>query len=1268
MPQISQSSVQTLILPKIHSPQDLDYVSDAISSSRGDFSQRPILQIVPSIESARGIWNLGSIAGWKSNHNPQVGGELSAILFAAEDYCADTSIIRTSSRRELLFTRSQIAIAAKAFGLDSIDMVCVQYQDLETLQDECIDGRQLGFTGKQAIHPAQVEVINSTFVPSQAEIVRAARILREMQRAHEAEIGAIGLDGQMIDAPMIKQAQQIINLANAAGLEVPSLVLERYVSDNSLRLFGISDRSMIDYVIASASSSKSPESLFAALNASGLPDTPDAHDFISGLFSRVPRKHKHRSTSDIARKQAEKDAKALRSQRFGLLLEDEGGRDDVVVMTKEQAKGKSKEKEKEKDKDKDKDKRDKHIRKREYDGKEWESDEEEQARKRWKGDEAEALGSLPRDDDDMGMEMHEDEDVRRERERLEDLKDRDAFAERMKDRDRERTKKIVEDRSSKASGAAAEAAQRRQLADDINARSVALPSLRLHSRQEYLTKRELQQIELLRKEIADDEALFSGMKISKRERRDLEQKKEVLKLVEARLKINDKYEGYQLPEDYITEQGKIDKKKKENALYKRYEDAKPKDDQFVTDVDQWEASQTQHSTFKMGAMDKKEIIEEYEYVFDESQTIQFVMESSLPGTTMTPAEKLLQAQIDEAEKRAKTIEETRRSLPIYTYKEQLIAAIKDHQVLIVVAETGSGKTTQLPQYLHEAGYTANGQKVGCTQPRRVAAMSVAARVAEEMGTKVGYEVGYSIRFEDCTSDKTDIARFRPELRLLISSATMDAEKFSEYFDNAPTFYVPGRQFPVDIHYTPQPEANYLHAAITTVFQIHTTQPKGDILVFLTGQEEIEACHENLQETARALGNKIKELVICPIYANLPSEMQAKIFEPTPEGARKVVLATNIAETSITIDGVVFVIDPGFVKQNSYNPRTGMSSLVVVPCSRASANQRAGRAGRVGPGKAFRLYTKWAFGNELEANTIPEIQRTNLAMVVLLLKSLGINDLIGFEFLDPPPGETLMRALELLYALGALNDRGELTKLGRRMAEFPVDPMLSKAIISSEKYSCTDEVLTIISMLSESGSLFYRPKDKKLHADQARQNFVRPGGDHFTLLNVWEQWAETNYSQQFCYEQFLQFKSLSRARDIRDQLAGLCERVEVVIQSNPNSNDITPVQKAITSGYFYNTAQLQKSGDSYRTLKTNHTVYIHPSSSLFQHQPPVKTLLYYELVMTTKSYMRQVMEIKPAWLLEVAPHYFKPADLEQLAQGDKKMPKGVGASSSAPTPS
>ncbi|GJE91798.1 pre-mRNA-splicing factor ATP-dependent RNA helicase-like protein [Phanerochaete sordida] len=1069
--------------------------------------------------------------------------------------------------------------------------------------------------------------------------------------------------------------------------------LERYISDNSLRLFGLADRSIINYVLASASSAKSPDALFSSLHASGLPDTPDAHQFINEVWQRAPRKGKKK---DSARKQAEQEAKALRSQKFDYLLDDDAGQSEQVELSGKSA-------------SKSRDKKERHTRKRESDAREWESDEEEQARKRRRPDEDyERRKEEDRDEDEDMRDLpeEEDEETRRERERLLDLEERDAFAERVKQRDMEKTKRVVEDRSSKTSGAAAEAAERRRLADDSYARERAMPSLRERSRQEYLGKRELQQLELLRREIADDEALFHGMKMTKREQRELEKKKELLRLAEERLKIDDKYEGYQLPEDYFTEQGKIDKKKKENLLYRRYEEAKPKDDQFSTDVDQWEAAQTKHSTFKTGALDKRELVDQYEYVFDESQTIKFVMDATLSGEgTMSAKDKLLQQQIEEAENRAKNIDDTRKSLPIYTYREQLLEAIKEHQVLIVVAETGSGKTTQLPQYLHEAGYTAGGLKVGCTQPRRVAAMSVAARVAEEMGTKVGYEVGYSIRFEDCTSDKTvlkymtdgmllrefltepdlagysaliideahertlstdilfalvkDIARFRPELRLLISSATMDAEKFSEYFDGAPIFYVPGRRYPVDIHYTPQPEANYLHAAITTVFQIHTTQPKGDILVFFTGQDEIEAAQENLQETARALGNKIPELIVCPIYANLPSDMQAKIFEPTPEGARKVVLATNIAETSITIDGVVFVIDPGFVKQNSYNPRTGMSSLVVVPCSRASANQRAGRAGRVGPGKAFRLYTKWAYANELEENTVPEIQRTNLGMVVLLLKSLGINDLIGFEFMDPPPGETLMRALELLYALGALNDRGELTKLGRRMAEFPVDPMLSKAIIASENYSCTDEVLTIISMLQESSSLFYRPKDKKLHADQARQNFVRAGGDHFTLLNVWEQWAETNYSQQFCYEQFLQFKSLTRARDIRDQLAGLCERVEIVVESNPNTNDITPVQKAITAGYFYNTAALQRSGDSYRTMKTNQTVYIHPSSSLFQQTPPPKAVLYYELVQTSKSYLRQIMEIKPQWLLEVAPHYFKPADLEQLAKGDRKMPKALG---------
>ena len=705
-------------------------------------------------------------------------------------------------------------------------------------------------------------------------------------------------------------------------------------------------------------------------------------------------------------------------------------------------------------------------------------------------------------------------------------------------------------------------------------RDAALPSLRDRSRQEYLAKRSQQQVELLRREIQDEETFFQGVKMTRREERELAQKRELLRLAEERAALDERDEGYMLPDDYLTEQGKMDRKRKHAALYdRRYDDARTEREArraHQTETDQFEREQIERSMSlvdvapQRGAKADAELADAYDFVIDESQTIQFVLDKQREGATIEPVlserDQALQKQIEEAETRAAKIEASRKTLPVYAMRDDLLQAIEAHQVLVVVGETGSGKTTQLPQFLVDAGYTRDGRMIACTQPRRVAAMSVAARVAEEMGVRLGREVGYSIRFEDCTSDHTivkymtdgmllrefltnpdlgtysviiideahertlgtdilfglvkDIVRYRKDLKLLISSATLDADKFSEFFDDAPTYNVPGRRFPVDIHYTPQPEANYLHAAITTVFQIHTTQPKGDILVFLTGQDEIDVAMENLQQTCRALGGKIPELIVCPIYANLPSDMQAKIFEPTPPGARKVVLATNIAETSITIDGITFVIDPGFVKQNSYNPRTGMSALSVVPCSRASVNQRAGRAGRVGPGKCFRLFTKWAYQNELEENTVPEIQRTNLANMVLLLKSVGINDLLNFDFLDPPPTDMLIRSLELLYALGALNDRGELTKLGRRMAEFPVDPMMSKAILASEEYHCTEEVLSIVSMLAESASLFFRPKDKKLHADRARQTFFRPGGDHFTLLNVWDQWVESSYSYRY----------------------------------------------------------------------------------------------------------------------------------------------------------
>ena len=897
-----------------------------------------------------------------------------------------------------------------------------------------------------------------------------------------------------------------------------------------------------------------------------------------------------------------------------------------------------------------------------------------------------------------------DEETRREREMERDQLEKDEFARRLNLRDSEKTKKLVEDRSSTKEGK--EMARRRALAEDAAARQAAMPDLRERSRQEYLKKREAERLALLRKQVSEETAeLRSNPDLTRREKDEFAKNREVLRIAEERLRIDDHRDGYTMPEDYITEKGKIDRKKKEEALYKRYVDKDEHgQERFVTEQEEWEREQTAKAKAQIS---RSERVDEgnYDYVFDDAQKINFVMDARLHSDAkpLTKEQRALQEQLKAAEAKASSIEDTRKSLPIYTFRDDLLKAIGEYQVLIIVGETGSGKTTQIPQYLHEAGYTKDGLKVGCTQPRRVAAMSVAARVAEEMGVKVGNEVGYSIRFEDATSDKTilkymtdgmllrefltepdlgaysalmideahertlhtdilfglvkDIARFRPELKLLISSATMDAQKFAKYFDDAPIFNIPGRRYPVDIHYTPQPEANYLAAAVTTIFQIHITQPRGDMLVFLTGQEEIEAAELNLQETARKLGSKVPEMIICPIYANLPSELQSKIFEPTPPKARKVVLATNIAETSLTIDGIVYVIDPGFVKENVYNAKTGMESLVVTPCSRASANQRSGRAGRVAPGKCFRLYTKFAFHNELDDSTMPEIQRTNLNSVVLLLKSLGINNLMEFDFMDAPPAETLIRALENLYALGALNDKGALTKLGRQMAEFPTDPMLARSILAADKQGCVEEVLSIIAMLGESASLFYRPKDKKMLADSARARFtIKEGGDHFSLLNIWNQWVDSDFSYVWARENFLQQRSLTRARDVRDQLAKLCDRVEVTI-TTVGAQDLVPIQKSLTAGFFPNAARLQKGGDSYRTVKNSMTTYLHPSSTLFEVNP--KWIIFYELVLTSREYMRGNLPIQPEWLAEAAPHYHKKKDLDVLGT-DRKMPKGQGA--------
>ncbi|KAG1330850.1 Helicase [Cocos nucifera] len=609
-----------------------------------------------------------------------------------------------------------------------------------------------------------------------------------------------------------------------------------------------------------------------------------------------------------------------------------------------------------------------------------------------------------------------------------------------------------------------------------------------------------------------------------------------------------------------------------------------------------------------------------------------------------------------------SIQEQRQSLPIYKLKKELIQAVHDNQVLVVIGETGSGKTTQVTQYLAEAGYTTRG-KIGCTQPRRVAAMSVAKRVAEEFGCRLGEEVGYAIRFEDCTSPETvikymtdgmllreilvdenlsqysvimldeahertihtdvlfgllkQLVKHRPDLRLIVTSATLDAEKFSGYFFNCNIFTIPGRTFPVEILYTKQPETDYLDAALITVLQIHLTEPEGDILLFLTGQEEIDHACQCLYERMKGLGKNVPELIILPVYSALPSEMQSRIFEPAPPGKRKVVVATNIAEASLTIDGIYYVVDPGFAKQNVYNPKQGIDSLVITPISQASAKQRAGRAGRTGPGKCYRLYTESAYRNEMSPTTIPEIQRINLGLTTLTMKAMGINDLLSFDFMDPPSPQALISAMEQLYSLGALDEEGLLTKLGRKMAEFPLEPPLSKMLLASVDLGCSDEILTIIAMI-QTGNIFYRPREKQAQADQKRAKFFQPEGDHLTLLAVYEAWKAKNFSGPWCFENFVQSRSLRRAQDVRKQLLTIMDRYKLDVVSA--GKNFTKIRKAITAGFFFHSARKDPQ-EGYRTVVENQPVYIHPSSALFQRQPD--WVIYHELVMTTKEYMREV---------------------------------------------
>jgi len=642
----------------------------------------------------------------------------------------------------------------------------------------------------------------------------------------------------------------------------------------------------------------------------------------------------------------------------------------------------------------------------------------------------------------------------------------------------------------------------------------------------------------------------------------------------------------------------------------------------------------------------------------------------------------------------------RKHLPIWSQKEKFLQTLKEHPVVVLVGETGSGKTTQIPQFCVEE-FATETQMVACTQPRRVAAMSVAKRVSEEMDVQLGQQVGYTIRFEDCTSRGTlmkymtdgmllreamsdpnlsnysviildeahertvptdvlmgllkELTKKNKRLKIVVMSATLDSGKFVEYWNDAPLMKVPGRMHPVEIFYTEEPEPDYFEAAVRTVIQIHQCEGEGDILLFLTGAMEIDTCVRRVQEEVQRMGPTVGPALCVPLYSSLPPQKQQRIFDPapppTPDGkpGRKIVVSTNIAETSLTIDGIVFVVDPGFSKQKVYNPRIRVESLLVTPISKASAKQRAGRAGRTRPGKAFRLYTEQAFTTELQEQTYPEILRSNLGSVVLTLKKLGINDLVHFDLMDPPAPETLMRALELLNYLGALDEDCEVTPIGKMMSELPTDPQLAKALMVSSKHSCSSEMLSIVALLSVP-PIFQRPADKKQQADRAHDQFSHIEGDHLTLLNAYHTYKQNEGDSQFCRRNFLSQRSFQSADNVRRQLSNIITRLGLEINTTDfNSPDYYEnIQKTIIEGFFTQIAHFEAGQNMYLTVKDNQVVNIHPSCSL-DRKP--EWVVFHEFVLTSQNFIRTCTSVRGQWLMELAPHYY---DLDTFPEGQAKQ--------------
>lgn len=655
------------------------------------------------------------------------------------------------------------------------------------------------------------------------------------------------------------------------------------------------------------------------------------------------------------------------------------------------------------------------------------------------------------------------------------------------------------------------------------------------------------------------------------------------------------------------------------------------------------------------------------------------------------------------------LEMSTKTLPIQEHREKLLESVQSSQCVVITGETGCGKTTQFPQYLYKGGLAGDGG-IAVTQPRRVAAISVAHRVASEMDVQLGREVGYQVRFDDCSSastkikymtdgcllreflDDKELSRYsiivldeaherslatdilfglvknllarksfskarRSPLKVVIMSATLDVTKFSRFFDTCPIFEIPGRVYPVTIMYNCTDDAfdtkklTYISQLNRVIMDIHLDHPQGDILVFLTGQSEIENACNRLFKVAETIDYdndvscaEVKGMLILPLFGALSSEQQQRVFDPVEKGIRRVIIATNIATTSLTIDGVVYVVDSGFVKQLAYNPRTGLDSLEIVPIAQSEAIQRTGRAGRTAPGKCSRLYSK-QFYDQLEETTIPEIQRTSLTGVILSIKCMGIENVLDFQYLDPPEERMILEALRQLFYFQAIDEDGHVTALGEKLVEFPLQPSLARVLLRSWQLDCHSAVLPIVAMLSVE-NVFIRPSNKEAAEKslEVHKELSQAGGgtsDFSTLLAIYQLATESPSIRKWCREHYIHWRAIKTAQNICQQLESILSRRHLPPEASDKASLSAPlsqrVRQSLCYGLFCNAARVSPSRRNFRTMDGHSTVaYIHPSSALFGCEKSLDWLVFMELVETAKTYMRTLCPVRYSWIQDLLP--------------------------------